>query len=239
MTNIVLLNNIEHKDLKVIAQRGSDYGDNSMCVPTCPKEFRSLQSQYPIVFGKNTSGQGYTPLVLLGLTDGENLFVEDGQWNARYLPLCAECQPFFIGQQSQPDLSGEQSWVIHVDMDSPKLSYEQGISLFREHGGSSDYLMRISQVLGLIQEGISEVKPFVDLLLEYDLLEPFSAELSLKNHQTYLLQGFFTISEEKLANLPLNALKRLHDSGFLFDIYMQLASLSQIASLIERKNRQL
>lgn len=239
MTNIVLLNNIQHKNLKVITTRGKEYGDNYMCVPTCPKEFRSLQAQYPIVFGKNSESGEYTPLALLGLQEGENLFIENGQWNARYIPLCADCKPFYIGQQSQRDLTAEQSCVIHVDLDSPKVSEDIGISLFKEQGGSSDYLLRMSRTLGVIQEGIVEVKPFINLLLEFDLLEPFSAEITLKNNQQYTLQGFYTVNEEVLANLSAEAIKKFHDSGFLFDIYMQIASLSQIAGLIERKNRQL
>lgn len=239
MSNIVLLNNIEHKNLKVVPVRGKEYGDDDMCVPTCPKEFRSLQAQYPIVFGKNEKTGNYTPLALLGLQEGENLFTENGEWKSRYIPLCAECKPFYIGQQSQRDLTASQNWVIHVDLDSPRVSTSEGVSLFKEHGGNSEFLMRISKVLGLVQEGVAEVKPFIDLLLEFDLLEPFSAEMTLKNNQQHSLVGFHTINEEKLASLSVNALKKLHDSGFLFDIYMQLASLSQIAALIERKNNRI
>jgi hypothetical protein len=239
MTNIVLLNNVEHQNLKVITTRGQDYGDNDMCVPTFPREFRSLQAQYPIVFGKNSESGEYTPLALLGLQENENLFIENGQWNARYIPLCADCKPFYIGQQTQRDLTAETSCVIHVDLDSPKISEHSGLSLFKELGGNSDFLMRMSQTLGLIQEGIVEVKPFIHFLLELELLEPFSAEITLKNNQQYTLQGFYTINEEKLASLPTDALEKFHQSGFLFDIYMQIASLSQIAALIERKNNQL
>lgn len=239
MTNIVLLNNVDHRNLKVITRYGNEYGDNYMCVTTYPKEFRSLQAQYPIVFGKNSENGVYTPLALLGLQENENLFIEDGQWNARYIPLCAECKPFYIGQQTQRDLQAQQSWVIHVDLDSPRISEESGFNLFKEQGGSSDFLIRMSKILGSVYEGISEVKPFIDLLVKLDLLEPFSAEVTLRDGQKHLLQGFYTINEEKLRDLPMEALKMLHDSGFLFDIYMQIASLSQIASLIELKNRQI
>jgi hypothetical protein len=239
MTNLVLLNNITHQNLKVITLRSKDYGDNYMCVPTFPKEFRSLQAQYPIVFGKNPESGKYTPLALLGLQEDENLFIDGEQWDARYIPLCAECKPFYIGQQTHKELGAEQEWVIHVDLDSPKLSESTGINLFKEQGGSSDFLMRMSKTLGLIHEGIAEVSPFIDLLVEFDLLELFSVEASLKNNQPYTLQGFYTINEEKLATLSADVIKRLHDSGFLFDIYMQIASLSQIAGLIERKNRYL
>jgi hypothetical protein len=239
MTNLVLLNNIEHKNLKVITLRSREYGDDYMCVPTFPKEFRSLQSQYPIVFGKNKESAKFTPLALLGLEEGENLFIDDGKWNARYIPLCAECKPFYIGQQTNKELGVEQEWVIHVDLESPKVSETTGVDLFKEQGGNSDFLVRMSKTLGLIQEGISEVSPFVDLLVELDLLELFSVETTLKNNQEYTLQGFYTINEEKLAALPADVVQRLHDSGFLFDIYMQIASLSQIAGLIERKNRYL
>jgi hypothetical protein len=239
MTNLVLLNNVDHKHLKVMLNYGAELGDNYMCVATYPKEFRSLQAQYPIVFGKNSEGGHYTPLALLGLEGKENLFVVDGSWKARYVPLCAACKPFYIGQQTSRDLSAEQTWVIHVDLDSPKLNQEKGINLFKAQGGTSEHLERISAMLGEIHHGISEVSHFVELLTEYDLLEPFSAEGSLMDGNKFLLQGFHIVNEEKLAGLSVEALKRLHDSGFLFDIHMHLASLSQISGLIERKNRML
>jgi len=239
MTNLAVLNNVDHKDLKIDTQRSAAMGDNYMCVPTFPHEFRAVQAHYPIVFAKNDSSGEYTPLALLGLQDDENLFLVDGQWDARYIPLCAEAKPFLIGAGGSGLGHEEQPWVIHVDMDSPKLSNDKGLSLFKEMGGNSPYLDRVREVLSHVKEGISEVKPFIELLIKYDLLEPFAVETTLKNGQKYKFQGFHVINEERLAKLSGEELSYLHASGYLFDIYMQAASLSNFSALFDRKNRTL
>lgn len=239
MTNLAVLNNIDHKDLKIDTQRSEAAGDGYMCVPTFPREFRAVQVHYPIVFAKNDSTGEYTPLALLGLQEGENLFLSEGKWDARYIPLCAEAKPFLIGAGADGLGSEEQPWVIHVDMDSPKLSRDKGVNLFKEQGGNSPFVDRIREVLSHVNEGISEVKPFTDLLVKYELLEPFAVETTLKDGKKHKFQGFHVINEERLAKLPPDAITYLHTSGFLFDIYMQAASLSNFSALFDRKNNTL
>ena len=97
MSHPVLLNNIDHKDLRVVTARGAAYGDNVMSALTFPDEFRTLQAHYPIVFRKLDDGTGFEPLALFGFQEGENLFLEDGRWDAFDLPLTVERQPFMIG----------------------------------------------------------------------------------------------------------------------------------------------
>ncbi len=232
MNNLAVLNNIDHKDLKINTARSGAMGDAYMCVPTFPREFRAAQAHYPIVFSKNSNTGEYTPLALLGLEDGENLFLKHDKWDAPYIPLCAEAKPFLIGQ-GQGD---GQDWVIHVDMDSPKLNTESGINLFKEFGGNSDFLDRTCDILGAIHEGISEVKPFTDILEKHKLLEPFAVETTLKNNRKCKFQGFHVINEDRLSELSGDDITSLHASGFLFDIHMQLASLSRFSSLFDRKN---
>ena len=48
----MLLNNVDHKDLRVITTRGAEYGDDVMFALTFPAEFRNIQAHYPIVFRK-------------------------------------------------------------------------------------------------------------------------------------------------------------------------------------------
>jgi hypothetical protein len=47
MPNYELLNNIDHKDVKVITERSARYGDNVHFVMTFPTEFRRIQSSRP------------------------------------------------------------------------------------------------------------------------------------------------------------------------------------------------
>ena len=53
MSNAVLLNNVEHKDLKVDASLKAEYGDNVNRVLAFSSEFGDLQKEYPILFYKD------------------------------------------------------------------------------------------------------------------------------------------------------------------------------------------
>ena len=52
MANHALLNNIEHRHLRIDSRRAAALGDDVMSAPTFPAEFRNVQAHYPIVFHK-------------------------------------------------------------------------------------------------------------------------------------------------------------------------------------------
>ena len=121
-------------------------------------------------------------------------------------------------------------------MDSPRISKTEGDLVFLEHGGISEYLEKITSVLKSIDEGIAANKAFSAVLQEYDLLESFALEIQLNDGSQNRLMGYYTIDEQKLADLGGDALERLSQHGFLQAIYMVVASLSNIRTLIDRRN---
>jgi hypothetical protein len=247
MANHALLNNVEHKQLRVITARGAAYGDAVMSALTFPAEFRELQAHYPIVFAKNHDGSGFDPIALFGFQPGENLFLRQGLgqglgrdangWDAPYIPLTVERQPFLIGRPADGAAGANEGMMIHVDLDSPRLSTTEGEPLFLSYGGSSEYLERISRVLRSIHDGLETSKTFIEALLHLELLESFVLDIELNDGSQNRLAGFYTINEERLAALTGEQLARLHEAGYLQAIYMAVASLSQFRGLIDRKNR--
>ena len=229
MTNNVLLNNVDHKDLRVITTRGADYGDNVMFAPTFPGEFRSVQAHYPIVFRKTADGQ-FQPLALFGFQENQNLFLGPQGWDATYVPLMIERLPFLIGRS-------DQQLLVHVDLDSPRISRTAGEPVFLPHGGSTQFLERMNSVLLAIHEGVASTTAFVAKLLEYQLLESFVLDIQLANGSQNRLTGFYTLNEERLTNLSGFALELMSKAGQLQAAYMAVASLSNFRSLIERQNR--
>jgi hypothetical protein len=229
MANDVLLNNVDHKNLRVITTRGADYGDNVMYAITFPAEFRSIQAHYPIAFRKSAEGQ-FQPIALFGFKERQNLFLGRRGWDATYLPLTIERQPFLIG-------IADRQMMIHVDLDSPRISRTAGEALFREHGGSTEFLERVNSVLLAIHQGLESTPPFIAALLEHDLLESFVFDIQLDDGSQNRLAGFYTINEERLNGLGGSALERLSRAGHLQAVYMAIASLSNLRILIERQNR--
>ncbi len=232
MPNPVMLNNVHHKDLRVVTRRAAAYGDDVMFATTFPAEFRTLQGYYPIVFRKTDDAVSFEPVALFGLREGENLFLNEAGWDAPEVPLMIERQPFLIGR------NGEEL-TVHVDLEHPRVAAadaDNSEAAFLPHGGVSDYLERINSVLLTIHQGLQAVPGFVKALLEHELLESFVFDIELDDGSQNRLAGFYTIHEERLAALDGAALARLHAAGHLQAIYMVVASLTQFRPLIARKN---
>jgi hypothetical protein len=229
MPKPVLLNNLEHRDVRVITRRGAEFGDRVMAAPTFPAEFRDVQACYPIVFRKTVDGLGFESIALFGLQEGENLFLNGDRWDASYLPMMVERQPFLIG------LSGEEL-MINIDINHPRVSLTEGEQVFKPHGGNSEFLERTNSLLFTIHNGLQAMPGFLAALLEHELLESFVLEVELNDGSQNQLVGLYTINEDRLQALGDEAVVKLHRAGYLQSIYLVLASLSNFRALIDRKN---
>jgi hypothetical protein len=229
MSNHVLLSNVDHRDLRVEAGHGASLGDDVMYALAFPGEFRNLQAHYPIVFHRDAAA-GFRPLALFGLREGENLFLEGARWDATYVPLSIQRQPFLIGASG-----GER--LVHVDMDHPRVRGGGGEALFRDHGGTTEFLERTRSVLLALHDGVLATPAFVDALSRHELLESFFLDIQLDDGSHNRLAGFHTIDEARLQALDGAAFEELARAGHLLPIYMVLASLSRFRDLIERMNR--
>ncbi len=229
MSNTVLLNNVDHKDLRVITGRGAQFGERQMAAVTFPSEFRDVQACYPIVFRKTTDGLGFEPVALFGFQDGENLFLGGERWDAPYVPMMIERQPFMIG------VNGSEL-MVHIDVGSPRVSRTEGEPVFMPHGGNSEFLERASSMLLAIHQGLQDTPALLAALLQHELLESFVLDVELDDGSQNRLVGFYTINEDRLSALGADAVAALHQAGHLHSIYMVLASLSNFRMLIDRKN---
>jgi hypothetical protein len=232
MPNHAILNNAQHKNLRVITERGPAWGDALMSALTFPAEFRDLQACYPIVFARNEAG-GYDALALFGFEQGENLFLGPNGWDAPVIPLAMQRQPFLIGRGDGDELS------VHIDMDSPRVrdGGVDGEALFLSYGGTSEYLEHAVSMLRTIHDGIDAARAFTEALSALELLEPFVFDVQLDTGVRHRLAGFHAINEERLSALSADQLAGLHRAGWLQPVYMSVASLSQFRALVARKNR--
>ena len=222
--------------LRVLPAGPESHGENVGCAGIFPIEFRRVQAEYPIVFRKNASTGRFEPLAMLGFEDGENLFVGAAGWQANYLPLTIERQPFLIGFKAVTDGGVEKEEpIVYVDMDSSRIS-DEGEPVFLEHGGYSPYLEHINTVLMTIHDGHAANRHFSDALTEHELLEPFTLEVELNDGSRHRLAGFHTINEDKLNALDGKSLQVLHEKGYLEHIYMVMASIANFKTLIDKKN---
>lgn len=238
MARHVLLNNVAHKDLRVITRHGAELGHEVGSVLTFPTEYGDIQREYPIFFRKDEARGEYVSVALLGLAPDENLFLDETGWHASYIPAVVARGPFLIGFQQQEvggDLRREP--VIHVDLDDPRVSESEGEPVFLPQGGNSRYLERIASILRGIHEGMAVSHAMFAAFAEHGLIEPVKVEAQFNAEEQYEVLGLHTLSEEKLRALDGDALARLSRAGFLQGAFLVLASLGNVSRLIDMKHR--
>ena len=233
MSNYVVLSPETHHDTRVLTEPGKTEVDGVQFAMTHPLEFRNIQACYPIFFSKSHATGEFFPLALFGFEQGENLFIDQFQWHASYIPMMIERQPFLIGYQKTADDTTNP--VVSIDINSPKVSDSEGQLLF-EANQPTDYMKGIMSKLEALHHGHEHSKGFISALTDNDLLEPFTLDVTLNNSTTNQLMGFYTINEQKLLELDGDTLGNFNKNGYLQPIYMAVASFSRVKDLIDKKN---
>lgn len=235
MSKSVLLDNVAHHDLKVNIQHSEALGDAINQALVFPTEFIELQREYSILFRKSPEGEFYA-IVLLGLDRDENLFLNADGWNARYIPAIQERGPFSISLREN-EVNGEIQVepLINVDLEHPRISREDGESVFLPQGGHSAYLERVTSVLKRIHVGATAAPSFYAALNDMQLIEPITIEIRLSDSEQYTVPDVYTISRERMAALSGEDLAKLNAVGLLEHCFAVMASAGNVSRLIELK----
>lgn len=240
MPRYEMLNNIAHRDLRVTTSFGAEFGDAVGMVPAYPSEFAELQREYPLFLRKDTTTGDWQSVALLGFEQHENLFLQDGRWNASYLPGAAAKGPFLIGfQESRIDGALTQEAVLHVDLDHPRVNAMQGEPVFLPQGGNTPYLDHIAGVLRGIHDGHAFGAQMFAAFEAHDLIQPVTLDVQIDPEHRVGVKGLHAIDRDRLALLDGPALAELSRAGYLEGAYLMLASLHNMRRLIAEKQRRL
>jgi hypothetical protein len=235
VTQIVLLNNVDHADLRVVRRFGAATGDGINQTRVFPSEFEWLQREYVILFRNDPDG-GYQSVALLGLDRDENLFLDGDAWNARYVPAVQARGPFSIGLHRQGP-AGDREPRVNIDLDDPRVSRDEGEALFLPHGGAAPCLTAANQALSTVFSGLEMVAPMFAAFTAAGLIEPVTIDISVAGGGRYEMEDVHTISRERLAGLDGAMLERLNREGWLEHAVHVAASLGNLDHLIALKNR--
>ena len=231
MSDHVILTAEDHRDLRIRTERAPELGDAVMTCITVPSEFRRVQTHYPILFQLDAARDSFTALAMFGFEPGENLFLTENGWDARYRPLAIDSQPFLVGRGA-----GDVRQV-HIDMASPRIGAGEGTRVFDDTGRPTPYLERIADQLRALDTDYVASADFFAALRRYELLEPLTMDVTLDDGSKNRLVGYHVIDEDRLVALDDAAVADLHGAGHLMPIFMALASLGNIGDLVARKNR--
>ena len=238
MSTYTPLNSVDHKNIRIITDRSAAYGDNVHFAMIFPFEFRSVQAHYPILFHRDSRGELY-PVALFGFQDGENLFLDESGWNARYVPAMIRRLPFLIGFEAAAGEEGERRRMLSLDMAHPRVSQERGEPLFDALGLRTPFLEEMATLLETLYHGAELNTKFVQALQEHGLIESVTIDIALADGSRNQLLGFYAIDEEKVRGLSDEALGTLGRNGFLMPLFMMLASTVNVRTLVDLKNARL
>ena len=234
MSQYEVLNSEKHRQLRIKSGYSPELGDAVMYVMTYPMEFRDSQGSYPILFAKDPNTGGFFAAALLGLDANQNLFLTDDGWDAAYVPALVQRQPFLITKSSESD---SKPPVVSIDLDHPRVSNDTGEALFNDQGEPSEFLNEKIALLDKLHRGLQHGTGFIDTLLQHELLEQITLDITFDSGEKKSLQGFYTIAEERLYQLKGDVLESLNQAGYLQPVFMAVASLGRMRDVIERRNQ--
>ncbi len=234
MTNHQILNPADHGQLRIRTEPGASFGDAVTACLAVPAEFRRLACEFPILFRFDAEHGSFSALALMGFEEGENLYLDGDRWDAVCRPLALAVQPFLIGRSQDGDGPSQ----VHIDMAHPRIATDgTGTPVFDEAGQPTAFLQQAIEMLGALDDGYRASGDFFAACKRYDLLEPFSMDVTLNNGAMHRMVGYHLVNEERLQALEPAVLAELSAEGHLLPLYMAIASLGNLGKLIARKNR--
>lgn len=214
---------------------GADYSfaKHVNSIPILAVEFASAADEYSIVFAGND--EGMMPIVLLGIKERENLFVDEAQhWDAKYIPAFIRRYPFVFSESED-----RSTFTLCIDEDFVGCNQEnKGERLFDAEGERTQYLDNMLRFVNEYQGQNLRTQLFCKKLQELDLLEPMQAEFTLNSGQRSRLAGFMAVSRERLKRLTDEQVVDLFKLDELELIYLHLQSMRNFNAMLSRSAAQ-
>jgi hypothetical protein len=198
-------------------------------------EFAAAARDYPIAFVSADNGASFAPVIVLGLADGANLFVDAaGDWDpAVYLPAYVRRYPFCISKvyrDGRP--TGERIVCVARDYLDPG-----GVALFDAEGRPTPRWQPIERLLAEYEADLDRTAEMCAALAQLGLFTPFTMDVQEGARRTTRLAGMYRVDEERLAALAAQELKTLVARGFMGRVYAHLHSLANFARLYARERQ--
>lgn len=190
-------------------------------IPVTASEIPHAARTYPIVFSINAP---IVPFAVVGLRDGENLFVSpEGAWrDDSYIPAYVRRYPFIFSEVPE-----SQRLVLCIDEAASNFENQsaQGQALFASDGKPTEALQRALQFNETFQQHYMDTRRFGEWLDKNTMLEDRMARADLGGGQTFTLRGFKLLNPERLRTLDDAQVLELHKKGWLPLLHFHLQSL--------------
>lgn len=227
--DIVAIDRNLHNSWSLHPIQDAGFSRNAHAVLLLGTEFVAASHEYPIVFVRN--GEQVMPVAMLGLREGENLFVDDqGKWTARYIPAYVRRYPFTFAEVPGGQL------ILSMDSTYAGLNKDggNGQRLFDKEGKETDFLKNMLAFAQGFQDDFMRTRQLCTELEKLSLFKNMNMEATLPNGGRFNMGGFLVVDEQKLLELQDQDVARLFKGGVLGTVYAHLVSLGNANQLVSR-----
>ena len=196
-------------------------------------EFVVSARDYPVVFASADEGKTFAPVIVLGVQDGVNLFVDEtGEWDRRaYFPAFVRRFPFCISKV-YADGEAQSERVVCV---AKAYVDSGGVALFDGAGAPTREWQAVERLLSEFEADLDRTAQMSAALGRLELLESFAMQVN--DEPGLRLAGMYRVAEDKLRALKPASVKALLEKGFLGLVYAHLHSLENFNRLVARQRQ--
>lgn len=232
--NVEPLNRTKHKTYGVNkVDHPFDFLKDWHFVPAMAGEFGVASGSYPIIF----LGDKKMPVLVMGLRQGTNLFVdEEGEFDSdHYLPAYVRRYPFVSASNT-----ADQPSTVCIDVDAAfVVKKNPEMPFFDKDGEPTEFTTKAIEYVSAFENDARVTETFVSHLEDLDLFEQKSVRVAdpKKEGSTVTLAEYWGVSEEKFSKLPAEKLLEMHHNGDLFTITAHLISLQRWERILRRASK--
>ena len=222
---VVGVNPATHPGLRLDRTTGFGFAAHAQSVPLGLAEIELAAQHYPILF---TSGAEPMPVALLGLREGENVYVAPtGDWLIdSYVPAYVRAFPFIFVQDP-----ASQSLFVAMEPDAAAFNTGKGVPLFEDKQPTPALNEAIAFCTAL-REAVAAATVFGRALDAAGLLEAEEATVNFKSGGVARVRGFKLVKPDRLARLDDDVFLDWRRMGWLAAIYAHLYSAGRWERLI-------
>ncbi|MBI1326245.1 MAG: sapC family protein [Alphaproteobacteria bacterium] len=196
---------------------GYGFTEGVNAVPLNMVEFSQAAGSMPIAFSPDATA---TPVAVLGLRDGENLYLDNKkQWlNDAYIPAYVRRYPFIFAAVPNSDQYG-----LCLDETDQTIAKKDGERIFDDAGEPTELAKNAMEFCKSYHAAALGTQALSKALVDLDLLVERQVDIKVKDKQIRFA-GFRIVDEKKLNELPDDKFMDLKKRGFLPFIYAHLIS---------------
>lgn len=206
---------------------------SQMVIPLSYSEFTLACHDYPVVFVSGDQGKTAAAMAVVGLEQGQNLFVTpDGRWDRNvYVPAYVRRYPYCM---TRINVDGQEQSQRVVCIEKHALS-DTGQALFDDQGEPLPTWDHTQKFLFEYENDLARTEALCRTTVELGLLETFTMQAKPDQGMPLSLVGMYRVIEVKIPELPGDQLQALARNGVLARWYAHLMSMSNFTRLVTRR----